>query len=81
MPPRARCALTTCLTDGDLDDRGEPSGGAWCHGEKMSISGEGVGARARARRLHRPRGPPYERAQAEVRVACLHARGVPWKHT
>ena len=80
MPPRARCALTTCPIDGDLDDRREPSGGAWCHGEKMSISGEGVGARDRAHRLHRPRGSPYEGAGAEVRVARLHARGVPWQH-
>ena len=78
-PPRARCALATCLTDSDLDDQGEPSGGVWCHGEKMSISGEGVGARDRAHRPHRPRGPPYEGAQAEVRVARLHARGMPWQ--
>ena len=78
MPPRARCALATCLTDGDRDDRGEPSGGVWVHGEKMSISGDGVGARDRAHRPHRPRGTPYEGAVAEVRVARLHVRGVPF---
>ena len=37
-------------------------------------------ARDRAHRLHRPRGSPYEGAGAEVRVARLQARGVPWQH-
>ena len=49
----------------------------WRRGEKMSISGDGVGARERAHRPHRPRGSHYDGAGAEVRVARLHARGVP----
>ena len=49
----------------------------WCHGEKMSISGAGVGERDRTHRPHRPHGTPYDGVGAEVRVARLHARGVP----